>query len=187
MIKITNNTITQYTSPVIFQNINKELKNSNTIQGIGTQAINNKENKQIPKDLNMTGKITDSDSNKNLANPSEIINNNIIYQKLPNHMYEIYTRTNNRTQVKDYTEYASDSITSYYNNISDSSYTTDSDNTPNNNHNVDKKITNLYQRYARQTKEYNTKIGNHFKKKITQQRLKLITKTEPQSQRSKPK
>ena len=91
-IEISNNTIIQYTSPVIFQNINKEITNSNTIQDISTTTFHNNENKQLPMDLNKTDKISDSDSNKKLASPPDILNNNIIHQQLTINMDEVYNR-----------------------------------------------------------------------------------------------
>ena len=41
-------------------------------------------------DVNKTDKISDSDSNKKLANPPDILNNNIIYQQLTINMHEVY-------------------------------------------------------------------------------------------------
>ena len=89
-IEISNNTIIQDTSPVIFKNINKEITNSNTIQDISTTTFHNNENKQLPMDLNKTDKISDSDNNKKLANPPDILNNNIIHQQLTINMDEVY-------------------------------------------------------------------------------------------------
>ena len=76
------------------------------IQNISTTTFNNNEIKQITKDLNKIDEISDSDSNKNSASPSKIRNNNIIHQQLTTNLDEVYTRTNNGTQVNNYTAYA---------------------------------------------------------------------------------
>ena len=87
----------------------------------------------------MIKKSFDSNSTTNLKKPSTIINNTLLHQKWSNITDELYTITNNRTQVKDYPAYISDSTTSYNNIISDISYSPDSDYNPNNKNNLDKK------------------------------------------------
>ena len=67
------------------------------------------------------------------------MNNTLLHQKSSNITDELYTITNNRTQVKNYPAYSSNSTTSYNNIISDISHSPDSDYTQNNKNNVDKK------------------------------------------------
>ena len=66
------------------------------------------------------------------------MNNTLLYQKSSNITDELYTITNNRTQVKNYPAYSSNSTTSYNNIISDISHSPDSDYTHNNKNNVEK-------------------------------------------------
>ena len=131
-VEVNLNTITQYTSPVVFKKINTTSPITSTTKNTSTPSILKYQYKQ-----NLEPASEKFDNNSNYKNetkygkttPRQIIDYD--RESIPPSTDEIPKTTNITILQKSGSEYTSDDISSNNNTKSDSSFSPDSDYTPN--------------------------------------------------------
>ena len=176
------NTITQYTSPVVFKKINTTSPITNITKDTSTSPIQiiqyNQNFEPVSVNLENTHNYK-NETNYEKSAPRQSINYD--RETIPTSTDEIPKTTNIKIIQKNGSEYTSDDISYNNNNNSDSSFFPDSEYSPNIKTKINKKVPKPLQKKAR-NKKYTTTVNDYINhqlhlrlQKIPKHRNKNIT------------